>query len=82
MMGGNRGLGAGANACNFRIRIVASEMVENRLKRALVAKITGIKMPEKRHPLLLAYSHVHAAILKKGIVYNASLEVILDFREL
>jgi hypothetical protein len=52
-------------------------MVENRLKRALIAKVTGIKMPEKRHPLLLAYSRVHVAILRKEIVYDASLK--LDF---
>jgi len=47
MVGRGGSLGAGTNADNFGVRLETSKVIKNRLKSALVAEISRIKVPKE-----------------------------------
>jgi hypothetical protein len=59
-------LWTGAYADNFDFWFITSKMIEDSLKRTLIAEIGQIEMPKEGDLLLPAFSRNHAAVLSES----------------
>src|SRR5215831_6084459 len=62
MVGRSGSLGAGTNADNFGVRLETSKVIKNRLKSALVAEISRIKVPKEGNLLALPFGLFHISL--------------------
>jgi len=95
MVGCNGSLRVGADTGNFSIRLETSNVVKNRLKSALVAEISRIKVPKKGNLLSLPFALFHIALPEvsevrsprdeigctRSVAWGGSLWALFRFKE-
>src|SRR5215813_15146153 len=82
MVGRGGSLGAGTNADNFGVRLETSKVIKNRLKSALVAEVSRIKVPKEGNLVALPFGlfHISHPDVSRSRQTNW-LSVILRFKE-